>query len=100
MSYTTSSLYSSFNLDQLNALSMWGVIRPVGLSVRIATDHDYFPEVAMLYQSDRYDMRYLIYPKDQGQVVLVQLRGEKWEMPTLETALAKVVSLEQWNAAV
>lgn len=53
----------------------------------------------MLYQRDRYDMRYLVYPKDQRQVVLIQLRGDKWEMPTLETALSKVVSLEQRDAA-
>ena len=52
----------------------------------------------MLYQRDRYDMRYLIYPKYQKQVVLVQLRGEKWEMPTLEAALGKVGALEQRNA--
>ena len=98
MSQTT-SLYPSFTLNQLNTLSVWGVVRPVGLSVRIATDHDFFPEVAMLYQRDRYDMRYLVYPKDQRQVVLIQLRGDKWEMPTLETALSKVVSLEQRDAA-
>ena len=99
MSHTTSGLYPSFKLNQLNTLSLWGVVRPVGLSVRIATDHDFFPEVAMLYQRDCYDMRYLIYPKDQGRVILVQLRGEKWEMPTLETALGKVVLLEQRSAA-
>ena len=53
----------------------------------------------MLYQRDRYETRYLIYPTDQRRVVLVQLRGEKWEMPTLEIALGKVLSLEQRNAA-
>lgn len=98
MSQTT-SLYPSFNLDQINTLSMWGLVGPVGLKVRITTDHDYYFEVAMLYQGDTNDVSYMIYPKDRRRVVLVQLRQDKWEMPTLETALGKVVSLEQWNAA-
>lgn len=96
----TISLYPSFNLDQINTLSMWGLVGPVGLKVRINNDHDYSFEVATLYQSNTDDVRYMIYPKDRRRVVLVQLRKDKWEMPTLETALGKVISLEQWNAAL
>lgn len=95
----TNTLYPLFDHNQIKALSMWNLSGPVGLSVRISTDHDYCFEVATLYQGDTKDARYMIYPKDQMRVVLVQLRRDKWEMSTLETALGKVVSLEQWNAA-
>ena len=79
---------------------MWDLLNPAGLKIRIAADHDYGFEVAMLYQSDTNDVSYMIYPRDRMQVVLIQLRQDKWEMSTLETALGKVASLEQWNAAV
>lgn len=99
MSFTISSLYPLFKPDQLNTLSIWGAMRPVGLGIRIATDYDYFPQAAMLYRRDRQDVRYIICPEYQRRVVLIQSEGEKWEMPTLETALGKVVSMEQRNAS-
>lgn len=94
----TTSFYPSFKLDQLDTLSVWGAMRPVGLGIKVVTNHDYRPEVAMLYQPGCYDPQYIIYPKVRWRVVLVQLRGDKWELPTLERALSKVISLEPRTA--
>jgi len=37
-----------FTLEQAIALATWSLIRPCGLGVRIARDHQCFTEVAML----------------------------------------------------
>lgn len=90
----TTSFYPAFKVDQLDTLLRWDAVRPIGLGIKIVTNHDYHPEVAMFYQPGCYDPRYIIYPKVKWRVVLVQLRGDKWELPTLERALGKVTSLE------
>lgn len=88
-------LYPPFRLDQLNKLSIWGVVRPAGLSVRIATDHEYYPEVAVLHLRESQSWRFLIHPWSQKGMVLIRFDGCKWELPTLEIALAKVVSFKR-----
>jgi len=70
----------------------------MGLVVRIATDHDRFPEVAVLSQGERSQARYLMNPTSRGTVVMVRPAGGKWELPTIKTALAKVLLLEQRSA--
>src|ERR1700712_4107594 len=83
-----------FTLEQLTALATWNPLRPVGLGVRIAQDHERFPEVAMLFRHDPEDVRYLMNPTSRGTVVLVRSSGGKWALPTVETALAKVLAVE------
>ena len=94
----TGELHPAFTLDQLAVLSLWSVASPTRLVVRIATDHERLPEVAVLSQGDRLQVRYLISPTSHGTVVVVRPAGGKWELPTVKTALAKVLLLEQWNA--
>ena len=70
----------------------------MGLVVKIATDHEHFPEVALLSQGESPQARYLMSPTNRGTVIMVRPTGGNWELPSVETALAKVVLLEQWNA--
>ena len=90
--------HPAFTLDQLAILSLWSVASPMELVVRIATDHEHFPEVAVLSQGERPQARYLMNPTSRGTVVVVRPAGGKWELPTVKTALVKVLVLEQWNA--
>ena len=83
-----------FTLEQLTSLATWHLLRPAGLGVRIAKDHERFPEVAMLFRHDPEDVRYLMNPTGRGTVVLVRTSGGKWALPTVETALAKVLAFE------
>jgi hypothetical protein len=92
-----SELYPAFTLDQLATLSLWSVASPMGLVVRIATDHEHFPEVAVLSRGENPQARYLMNPTSRGTVVMVRPAGGKWELPSVKTALAKVLVLEQWN---
>ena len=87
----------AFTLDQLAALSLWSVAGPMGLIVRIITDHEHFPEVAVLSRGENPQARYLMNPTSRGTVVMVRPAGGKWELPSVKTALAKVLVLEQWN---
>jgi hypothetical protein len=89
-----------FTLEQLTALATWNLVRPAGLGVRIAQDHERFPEVAMLFRHDPEDVRYLMNPTSRGTVVLVRSSGGKWALPTVEAALAKVLALEKGDLAV
>ncbi len=89
--------YPRFTLEQLTTFSTWNVVRPVELSVRVATDHERFPEVAMLFRYDPEDVRYLMNATNRGTVVLVRSSGGKWELPTVEAALAKVLLMETWS---
>jgi len=93
-----SDLYPPFTLDQLTTLSAWGAACPLGLSVRIATDHQHYPEVAMLFRRDAHQMRYMMYPISRGTGIMVRSPASRWTMPDVETALAKVLVLEQRNA--
>ena len=90
--------HPAFTLDQLAVLSLWSVASPMRLVARIVTDHEHFPEVAVLSQGRSLQVRYLMNPTSRGTVVVVRPAGGKWELPTVETALAKVLLLEQWNA--
>jgi len=56
-----------------------------------------FPEVAVLFRHDPEDVRYLMHPTSQGTVILVRASGGKWALPTIETAMAKVLALENGN---
>ena len=94
-----SELYPAFTLDQLGALSLWSVANPLGLVVRIVTDHEHFPEVAVLSQGESPQARYLMNPTSRGTVVMVRPAGGKWELPSVKAALAKVLLLEQWADA-
>jgi len=69
------------------------------LDVRIAQDHERFPEVAMLFRHDPEDVRYLMNPTRRGMIVLVRSSGGKWALPTAEAALAKVLALEKGSPA-
>jgi len=89
----------SFTLEQATALVTWSLIRSCGLAIRIAKDHKCFPEVAMLFRHDPEDVRYLMNPTSYGTVILVESLGGKWELPTVEAALAKVLTLEKRAAA-
>lgn len=96
----TGMLYNSlccppFTLEQATSLATWNLVRPCGLGVRIATDHQCFPEMAMLFRHDPEDVRYLMNPTSYGTVVLVRSLGGKWALPNVETALAKVLVLEK-----
>jgi len=90
--------YPPFTLDQLTTLSAWGAARPLGLSVRIAADHQHYPEVAMLFRSDAHQVRYMMYPVSHGTGIMVRSPVGRWTMPDVETALAKVLVLEQRTA--
>ncbi len=83
-----------FTLEQATALATWSLIRPCGLGVRIARDHQCSPEVAMLFRHDPEDVRYLMYPTSSGTVIVVRSLGGTWALPTVEAALAKVLTLE------
>ncbi len=87
-----------FTLEQVTSLSTWNILRPTGLGVRIAKDHERFPEVAMLFRHDPEDVRYFMHPTSRGTVVLVRWSDGKWALPTIEAALAKVLELERSNA--
>ncbi len=91
-------LYPPFMLDQLTTLSAWGAARPLGLSVRIAADHQHYPEVAMLFRRDAHQVRYMMYPVSRGTGIMVRSLVGRWTMPDVETALAKVLVLEQRTA--
>jgi hypothetical protein len=93
-----SELYPPFTLDQLTILSAWGAACPLGLSVRIATDHQHYPEVAMLFRRDSHQVPYIMYPISCGTGIMVRSPVSRWTMPDVETALAKVLVLEQRNA--
>jgi len=84
-----------FTLEQATSLATWSLIRLCGLGVRIARDHQCFPEVAMLFRHDPEDVRYLMNPTSHGTVILVRLLGGRWALPTVEAALAKVLTLEK-----
>ena len=95
-----SPCYPPFTLEQATSLATWSLIRPCGLAVRIARDHERFSEVAMLFRHDPEDVRYLMNPTSSGTVILVRLLGGKWALPTVEAALAKVLALEKRAATV
>lgn len=84
-----------FTLEQVTSLATWNLVRPCGLGVRIAKDHQCLPEVAMLFRHDPEDVRYLMNPTSYGTVILVRSLGGKWVLATVETALAKVLVLEK-----
>jgi hypothetical protein len=90
--------YPPFTLDQLTTLSAWGSASPLGLGVRIATDHQHYPEVAMLFRRDAHQVRYMMYPISSGTGIMVRSPILRWTMPDVETALAGVLALEQRNA--
>lgn len=87
-----------FTLEQRTSLPTWNLLRPAGLGVRIARDHEHFPEVAVLFRHDPEDARYLMNPTSRGTMVLVRSSGGKWALPTIETVLAKVLALEKAGA--
>ena len=91
-------LYLPFTLDQLTTLSAWGSACSLGLSVRIAIDHQHYPEVAMLFRRDAHQVRYMMYPVSHGAGIMVRSPVGRWTMPDVETALARVLVLEQRNA--
>ena len=70
----------------------------MGLSVRIATDHQHYPEVAMLFRRDAHQVRYMMYPISHGTGIMVRSPISRWTLPDVETALAEVLALEQRNA--
>lgn len=88
-----------FTLEQTTSLATWNLVRPAGLGVRIARDHEHFPEVAALFRHDPEDVRYLMNPTRHGMVVLLRSLGGKWALPSIETALAKVLALEKGESA-
>ena len=83
-----------FTLEQVTSLATWNLVRPAGLGARIARDHACLPEVAALFRHDPEDVRYLMNPTHGGAVVLVRSSGGTWALPSIETALAKVLALE------
>lgn len=87
-----------FTLEQLTSLATWNLLRPAGLGVRIARDHERFPEVAVLFRHDPEDARYLMNPTTRGTVVLARSPDGKWSLATVEAALAKVLALEKAGA--
>lgn len=89
-----------FTLEQTTSLATWNLVRPADLGAQVAKDHERFPEIAVLFRHDPEDVRYLINPTSRGTVVLVRVSGGKWALPTLETALAKVVALEKGDVPV
>ena len=91
-------LYPPFTLHQLTTLSAWGAARPLGLSIRIAADHQHYPEVAMLFRRDTHQVRYMMYPVSHGTGIMVRSPVGGWTIPDVEAALAGVLALEQRNA--
>ena len=91
-------LYPPFTLHQLTTLSAWGAACPLGLSVRIAADHQHYPEVAMLLRRDAHQMRYMMYPVSHGTGIMVRSPIGRWTMPDVEAALTGVLALERRNA--
>jgi len=55
-----------FTLEQATSLATWNLVRPTGLGVRLAKDHEPFPEVAVLFRHDPEDVRYLMNPTGPG----------------------------------
>ncbi len=49
----------------------------------------------MRFRHDPEDVSYLMNPVSYGTVILVRSLGGKWALPTVETALAKVLTLEK-----
>lgn len=90
--------YPPFTLEQATSLAIWDRVDPVGPGLRIIKDHELFPKVAVLFRHDPESVRHLIDPTSLGTVVLVQASGCKCALPTLETAMAKVLALENGNA--
>ncbi len=88
-------LYPPFTLDQLTTLAAWGSACPLGLSVRIATDHQHYPEVAMLFRRDAHQVRHMMYPVRHGTEIMVRSQIGCWERPDVYAALAEVLALEQ-----
>ncbi len=88
-----------FTLEQATSLATWNLVRPAGLGVHLAKDHEPFPEVAVLFRHDPEDVRYLMNPTSRGMVVLVRSSGGTWALPTVEAALAKVLALEKGHVA-
>ncbi len=67
----------------------------MGLSVRIAIDHQHYPEVAMLFRRDAHQVRYIMYPVSHGTGIMVRSSTGRWERPDVYAALAEVLALEQ-----
>ena len=87
--------YPGFSFDQLNTLLAWSNAGLPGLSLSVVTGHREAFEMAVVFRHDERHERYLAYPTSCGTVVLIQHSGARWELPTLDEALAKVVALEQ-----
>jgi hypothetical protein len=58
----------------------------------------HYPEVAMLFRRDAHQVRYMMYPVSHGTGIMVRSPVGRWTMPDVETALAKVLVLEQRTA--
>ncbi len=84
----------AFTLDQVATITKWSCSRPLGLRVRIVTHHQDFLEVAEIFLRHPPAVLYLMNPTDCGTVFLVRPSGGAWELDTLESALAKVLTLE------
>ena len=86
--------HPAFTLAQLQILIAWDGIRPYGLCARIVADHPDFLEVAEIVQGQPPRLRYLVHPTGQGTVMLFRSSGGKWELPTVERALTRLLMLE------
>ena len=87
--------YPGFSSAQLNTLLTWGGAKPPELGLSVVTDHMEAFEKTVVFRHDEKHERYLAYPTSCGTVVLIHHSGARWELPTLDTALAKVVAPEQ-----
>lgn len=85
-------------LEQATSLATRDLVRPAGLGVRVVKDRELFPEVAVLFRHKFKDVRYLMNSTIRRTVIPVRASGGKWALPTLETAMAKVLALENRNA--
>ncbi len=87
--------HPAFTLAQLNVIVTWDGTRPYGLCARIAADHPDFLEVAEIFQGQPPRLRYLMHPTVQGTVMLSRPSGGEWELPTVERALTRLLTLEE-----
>ena len=87
--------YPGFTFDQLSTMLAWGSAGRPGLSLSIVTGYMECFEMAVVFRHDEEHERYLAYPTACGTVVLLQHSGARWELPTLDAALAQVLALEQ-----